>query len=108
MELPPCGAYCENCIAYNKVCKGCVETEGKPFHLKKIDICPVWQCIAEKKLEHCGLCDEFPCEKFLRWYDPKRGIITVLRRIGLLVLRKKLGNEAWIKWVKKNKIKFGV
>lgn len=110
IKIPPCGGYCKNCTAYKKTCAGCVETGGKPFHLKEAekDVCPVWQCAIEHKVEHCGMCDEFPCNRFLSWYDPKRGIITVLKRTGLLALRKKIGTEAWLKWLKDKKIKFGV
>lgn len=110
MKIPPCGGYCKNCVVYKKACAGCVETNGKPFHLKKAgkDVCPVWQCAKERKVEHCGICDEFPCDKFLNWYDPKRGVITVLRRAGLLALRKKIGTAAWVKWVENNKVQFGV
>lgn len=108
MEIPPCGTYCKNCVAYGKLCSGCVETRGKPFHLKESETCAVWQCAVDKKVKHCGLCHDFPCNKFLEWYDPERGIITVLRRAGLLALRKRIGDEAWIKWLEEKKIKFGV
>lgn len=110
MKIPPCGGYCKNCVVYKKGCAGCVETNGKPFHIKKAkkDVCPVWQCAIEHKVEHCGICDEFPCDKFLDWYDPKRGIITVLRKTGLLALRKRIGTKAWVKWVEDKKIRFGV
>lgn len=110
LTLPPCGAYCEKCDAYKKTCAGCVETDGKPFFLKEmnLDICQVWQCVAEHKVEHCGICKEFPCDKFLNWYDPKRGIATSLRRAGLLALRKRIRNEAWVKWIKEKRVEFGV
>ena len=110
MKIPPCGAYCQDCSVYKKRCAGCVETNGKPFHLKDSgkDICPIWKCVTERKVEHCGLCKEFPCDTFLNWYDPERGIVTALRRAGLLALRKKIGTDAWIKWIKDNKIEFGV
>ena len=107
--LPPCGGYCENCVEYKRVCAGCVETGGKPFHVQQgeADICPVWACVKNRGIEHCGVCDEFPCDTFLDWYDPARGIITALRRAGLLMLRKKIGNDAWVKWVEDKEIKFG-
>ena len=110
IKIPPCGAYCKNCKIYKKLCVGCVETEGKPFFLKEmnLNVCPVWQCAVKHRVEHCGLCKEFPCDEFLNWYDPKRGIVTALRRAGLLALRKKIGDKAWIKWVKDKKIEFGV
>ena len=109
LELPPCGAFCENCHAYKKLCAGCTNTRGKPFFLKdmNLEVCPVWECANKLEIEHCGVCKKFPCDKFLQWYDPKRGIITALRRAGLLALRKRIGNKAWIEWIKKNKISFG-
>jgi len=75
--------------------------------LKEVSFCPVWQCATEKKLGHCGLCKEFPYDRFLEWYDPKRGITTALRRAGLLALRKKIGDKAWLEWLKEKGIKFG-
>jgi len=96
LKIPPCGAYCDNCVVYKKQCAGCIETNGKPFYIKDSgkDICPLWECAIEHKVEHCGLCKEFPSDKFLNWYDPERGIVTALRRAGLLTLRKKIGTDA--------------
>ena len=110
MKIPPCGGYCKNCVVYKKACAGCVETGGKPFHLKesKKETCPVWECVIKHKVEHCGICKGFPCNRFLGWYDPKRGRTTVLRRAGLLILRKKIGTKAWLKWIKDKKIEFVV
>ncbi len=45
---------------------------------------------------------------FLGWYSRRRGIITVLRRAGLLALRKRIGDEAWKRWIKDNDVRFGV
>jgi len=108
--IPPCGGYCKSCVVYKKACAGCVETGGKPFYIEKEkkDVCPVWACSIKQQVEHCGLCKEFPCDKFLECYDPHRGIVTSLRRAGLLALRKKIGNDAWVKWIKNKKIMFGV
>jgi len=99
MKIPPCGGYCKNCVLYKKLCSGCIETCGKPFHVKKSgkDTYPVYECVTKHDIEHCGSCKNFPCDKFLDWYDPKRGIITVLRRAGLLTLRKKIGTKKWVK-----------
>ena len=110
MKIPPCGGYCKNCVVYKKLCPGCIETCGKPFHIKKSgkDACPVYECATKHDVEHCGLCEEFPCEKYLDWYDPTRGRVTVLKKAGLLSLRKKIGTKKWVKWLKDKKIKFGV
>lgn len=50
---------------------------------------------------------EFPCGKFLNWYDPARSIVKSLRRAGLLALRKRIVDKAWVKRVKEKKIEFG-
>ncbi len=109
IKIPPCGTYCKNCLAYKKPCAGCIETKGRPYYFKETGekVCTVWQCAKKRSVEHCGLCIEFPCETFLNKYDRKRGIITVLRRAGLLALRKKIGDKAWVKWIKEKKIEFG-
>ncbi|MEM1557592.1 MAG: DUF3795 domain-containing protein [Thermoproteota archaeon] len=108
-NIPPCGAYCEACKNYGRECAGCVETNGKPFFLKEIglDVCPVWWCVEKRGVGHCGNCEDFPSGDFLNWYDPARGIVTSLRRAGLLALRKRIGDNAWVKWVKEKKIEFG-
>lgn len=66
-----CGLCCTGC-AYKESngCKGCIETEGHPFHGR----CPVAHCCQEKGIVHCGDCPVFPCE-LLRQYseDPVHG-----------------------------------
>ena len=107
--IPPCGVYCKNCIAYKDACKGCVETGGKPYYSKLMnrDVCPVWVCADKRKVEHCGMCDEFPSDVYLDCYSRRRGITTVLRRAGLLALRRKIGDKEWVKWLKEHDIQFG-
>ena len=109
IDLPPCGTYCKNCLAYNEKCKGCTETEGKPFYSKREnrEKCPVFECASKTGVVHCGLCEEFPCHVFLDCYSRRRGVDTVLRRAGLLAMRKKIGDLEWIKWLNENDIKFG-
>lgn len=110
MKIPPCGSYCKSCLYYKrKECAGCVETNGRPFYIDQTekDTCPVWECAAERKVKHCGVCDDFPCDMYLGWYCPEIGRIGTLRCAGLLTLRKKIGDQAWIKWLKDKKIKFG-
>lgn len=36
--------------------------------------CPVKSCVEEKKLQHCGECETFPCELAKAFaYDEKQG-----------------------------------
>lgn len=110
IKIPPCGSYCDNCLCLKrKECAGCVETNGKPFYIDQTekDVCPVWECAIERKVEHCGMCSDFPCDMYLDWYCPKIGRIGTLKCAGLLALRKKIGDKEWIKWIKDKEIKFG-
>jgi len=101
MKYPPCGRFCEVCQS-RELCGGCVETDGKPFHLKG-KVCPLWECAQKSNIEDCAQCSKFPCEKFLNWYNPAYGKKSVLPYVGLVFIRKKLGTEEWKKWARINK-----
>lgn len=68
-----CGLWCDNCEHFEKDCQGCSEMGGCVFWTEYADTdsCPVWTCcVEEKKLPHCGYCDEMPCERYTRFHDP--------------------------------------
>lgn len=71
-----CGIECSKCEGKADVnCKGCINMD-KPFWGGD---CPVKTCCENKKLNHCGLCDAFPCEILLtmgadQGYDPSSKI----------------------------------
>lgn len=72
--IAPCGAVCDECPFYKKGCDGCKSVEGKVFwaieHIPG-EICPMYDCpVNQKKLEHCGLCNELPCHWFKEMKDP--------------------------------------
>jgi len=55
-----CGVRCDICERKEQVaCKGCLEMK-KPFWGGE---CKVKVCCESKKLNHCGECEEFPCER---------------------------------------------
>lgn len=66
-----CGILCSECLSKEQMgCGGCVNIE-KPFWG---DNCPVKSCCESKKLEHCGLCEEFPCAQLNQFaYDKENG-----------------------------------
>lgn len=66
-----CGILCGQCQYKEQVqCKGCVHIE-KPFWG---DSCPIKACCKEKRREHCGECDSFPCELLRQFsYDQVQG-----------------------------------
>jgi len=54
-----CGVCCKVCERKEKVkCNGCIHME-KPFWG---GTCGVKSCCEAKGLNHCGECEEFPCE----------------------------------------------
>ena len=68
-----CGLWCDDCDHNEKDCTGCSEGDGCAFWTEYVDIesCPVYTCcVEERKLPHCGYCDEMPCEKHTRFSDP--------------------------------------
>lgn len=66
-----CGILCEKCAYHEQMnCAGCVQIQ-KPFWA---DSCPIKTCCEEKKLQHCGECQSFPCELLIQFaYDEKEG-----------------------------------
>lgn len=62
-ELAPCGVYCGACPSFNKTCLGC-PSESKSQKRKSKWGCKIRKCcLNEKKLDFCGNCLEFPCDK---------------------------------------------
>jgi len=82
MNISVCGIDCEvACTECNKKneefaqqpCKGCNEAKGQLFWTKylNLDTCPIYQCcVNEKHLEHCGKCEELPCQIHFSTKDP--------------------------------------
>lgn len=66
-----CGILCGECKFYlDGNCKGCLEI-SKPFWG---EACPVKSCCEEKSKEHCGICENFPCQQLHAFaYDEKQG-----------------------------------
>ena len=63
--------------------------------------CKLYACAEDHKVEHCGLCGEFPCDLFINQYDPEHGQKSAFTRTGLLAYRKKVGNQEYIAVFKK-------
>lgn len=98
--LAPCGTFCGTCYALNSKqkpsCSGCGNQNGNLFWGK----CKLYAC-ASGRVEHCGVCDEFPCDLFIDQYDPADGQRSAFERAGLLIYRKKFGPLKFIEMSKK-------
>jgi len=66
-----CGDYCGNCEYREKMnCPTCRVVKGRMFW----GTCDVAVCCSGKGLQHCGLCDEMPCEKLQAVFaNPEHG-----------------------------------
>lgn len=105
--LAPCGMYCGFCAHYNKVktphCSGCFSKKGHQFWGE----CKLYACAARHEVEHCGLCDDSPCDFFIGYYpgapDNLQGQRDALLRAGLLSYRKRTEPGKYLEMVKKLK-----
>ena len=100
---PVCGIYCGSCEYLEGQCPGCGNVKGRPFWTSQmnVEVCPLYDCcVNRKRLEHCGLCDELPCELFTSFYDPSLSEAeareSVLTRQKDLLRRKEIGTERWL------------
>ncbi len=78
-------------------CSGCGDHKGNPFWGK----CKLYACASDHQVEHCGLCQSFPCDLFVNQYDPEHGQRSAFTRAGLLAYRKKAGTERFIELLHK-------
>ena len=64
------------------ICQGCIESDGHCMEWTQSNSCPTHKCAREHKVQFCGLCPEFPCDKLKEWAsseNPER--IDNLKRI---------------------------
>lgn len=80
----------------------------KPYWTAKTNmvICPVYDCcINNKRIEHCGLCEELP-RQLSQGYDPalspEEGEKEVISRRNALLRRKEIGTIKWLSEKKNN------
>jgi hypothetical protein len=100
---PVCGLYCGACPFYGEQCGGCGNIEGRPFWTSEvgIEVCVFYDCcLNEKGLEHCGLCEDLPCQTFLTFYDlslsEEEAKQSIADRQAALRRRKGIGTERWL------------
>jgi hypothetical protein len=98
-----CGLYCGDCEYLGKQCSGCQQVEGKPFWTAQyqVAVCPLYECcVIQKKLEHCGLCSDFPCATFNSMRDPslsdEEAEKSLQGKKNDLLRRKEIGTSAWL------------
>ena len=72
-----CAVACFECNKMHEVlrkppCRGCNTEEGKIFWTKllNLDVCPIYTCVKDKQLRHCGECSALPCNIYFDVKDP--------------------------------------
>ncbi len=81
-----CGDWCGKCPHFPKDCSGC---EGK-----KVETCKILACSAGKKVEHCGLCVDFPCDALKDFVPDDR--LPAGYHVESLRQRASVGTAAWL------------
>jgi hypothetical protein len=101
---PVCGIYCGSCELLDKQCRGCGYVDGKPFWTEQfgVRVCPLHDCCRNsRRLEHCGLCADFPCKVFLEMRDPSMSDEEARKslegRQADLQRRRQVGTDGWLK-----------
>jgi hypothetical protein len=93
--VAPCGTYCGTCKFLNQKekpsCSGCGNQNGEPFWGK----CRLYAC-TKGRVEHCGMCLDFPCDLFVNQFDPEHGQKSAFTRAGLLIYRRRVGPQKFI------------
>ncbi|MBN2382204.1 DUF3795 domain-containing protein [bacterium] len=110
----PCGLPCFHCTAYlakdnpeilekmvaalgipaeKAICNGCRPQQGKIPFLNPDQTCHIYHCAAEKGIEFCHECDDFPCSRFQPYADQAH--FPHNTKMYQLCMMKKLGFEAW-------------
>jgi hypothetical protein len=102
-RLNACGAYCDDCPSYQSkgepTCTGCKENRGNPWWGE----CRLFRCTQQRGVDHCGLCNDFPCETSVTHFDPDNplGQRNAVVRIGVQAYRTKHGERAALELVEK-------
>ena len=48
-------------------CDGCLALEGR--HIGYCDVCEIRKCGLDKEVENCAYCEEYACEKLLKFFN---------------------------------------
>ncbi|MCL6552471.1 MAG: DUF3795 domain-containing protein [Firmicutes bacterium] len=88
-----CGAYFEGDPWFEQNVPACSRQEEVELR----NICPIYTCARMRGVEHCGVCQEFPCHLLLLFsaHDPTPGA-----RVVSAAMRASLGERAWAAWAR--------
>ncbi len=75
------------------ICEGCRPQKGQIALLNPEKTCRLFLCTAEKHIDFCHECEDFPCERFQPYADQAHFPHNM--KMYQLCMMKKLGFEAW-------------
>jgi hypothetical protein len=86
-----CGAYFKGDAWFEEHVPSCSRQEEVQLR----NICPIYTCARQRGVEHCGACEEFPCQLLLLFaaHDARPG-----ERVVSAAMRAALGEEGWAAW----------
>jgi len=88
-----CGDYCGKCRNYPRACAGCLPDLHQDCYFAR--------CCQTKGIEHCGWCQEFPCEKLRTFVPDDRPGCPLGYHTMNLRARLTIGTEAWLEGQRK-------
>lgn len=72
-SISVCGADCSDCTHMkDSSCLGCFHIQGRIWWAKYLnaEICPIYDCVEKKGIDHCGSCPGIPCDLWRDLKDP--------------------------------------
>jgi hypothetical protein len=88
-----CGDFCGKCPNYLHTCAGCI-----PDHHQE---CYFVRCCQSKGIEHCGYCEDFPCQRLGTFVPDDRPECPPGYHIMNLRARLTMGTAAWLRQQRK-------
>ncbi|UCD44026.1 MAG: DUF3795 domain-containing protein [Candidatus Bathyarchaeota archaeon] len=101
--LAVCGRHCGNCVWYlggrGSSCSGCNVHKGHPNWGE----CRVHTCVEEHDAKYCGVCDGFPCDLIINYYDPgnPEGARNAAIRVAVNAYRARHGDEKTLDYIER-------
>ena len=87
-EASFCGDYCGKCPNYPSKCQGCIPDNHMNCHFVK--------CCLSKSIEHCGFCNDFPCNTLSGFVPDDRRECPAGYHVQNLLARRTVGTQAWL------------
>lgn len=84
-EIGACGDWCGKCPHFGRTCTGCPSKAGG---------CRFLKCLAQRNIEHCGFCEEFPCADLTGFVPDDR--LPAGFHVESLRFRTRHGEDAWL------------